>query len=148
MHQRAHKNTHYLSPEVVRTFIENSQGYCGTERRCWAGGLTIWKGWCQRLCRHCKKAIGVAGRSGSGCRGADRGRGSPVDPKNMKTQLKKSLESNKPSVPPLCQGPLALTWKVKKVISLQSTVPLYWQRRTPISMSIVEKQQSNRHVTK
>lgn len=41
----------------------------------------------------------MAGRGGSGCRGADRGRGSPEDPKNMKTQLKKSLESNKPSVP-------------------------------------------------
>lgn len=103
--KRAHKYTHYLSPEVLWTFIEDPQGYCGTERRCWARGLTIWKGRCQRLCRHGKKATGVAGRGGSGYRGVDRGRGHQRTPKTWRHKVKKSLESNKPSAPPLCQGP-------------------------------------------
>lgn len=77
----AHKNIHYLSPEVVGTFIEDAQRYCGTERRRWARGLTIWEGRCQRLCRHGKKATGAAGRGGSGYRGVDRGRGHQRTPK-------------------------------------------------------------------
>lgn len=100
------KNIYYLSPEVVGTFIKNPQGNCGTERCCWARGLTIWKGRCQRLCRHGKKATGVAGRGGSGYRGVDRGRGHQRTPKTWRHKVKKSLESEKPSAPPLFQGPL------------------------------------------
>lgn len=110
----AHKCTHYLSPEVVRTFIENPQGYCGTERGCWARGLTIRKGWCQCLCRHGKKVTGVAGRGGSRCRGADRGRGHQRTPKTWRHKVEKSLESNKLSVPLLCQGPSGTDLKSEK----------------------------------
>lgn len=71
----------HLSSEVVRALIKYAQGYRRTEGCGGAGGLAIWEGWSQCLCRHGNEATGVAGRGGSGCRGVDRGRGLQRTPK-------------------------------------------------------------------
>lgn len=96
-----------------------------------------------------KRWLGWLAVVAAGTGGVDRGRGHQRTPKTWRHKVKRSLESNKPSASPLCQGSSGTELKGKKKVglSLQSTVTLHFQNRSPLPRSNMEKKNTSVAIT-